>query len=396
MATDIRPSPSPGRGSVPVGEGPEGRSRPVLAAGRPATSWRQDLVTVLLATWLVVGVFVDGWAHNNLARLETFFTPWHALFYSGFTATALWVLRLVTANLAHRPAGRSWPDAVPVGYGLGLAGLGLFAVAGAADMVWHTVLGIEVSIDALLSPPHLALLAGAAMILTSPLRAAWARLGPAPGFGELLPALLSLTLLASLAAFFFQYLSPWMSGYPTAGYAERVRYLESFGIDYDFAIVGQILGVGAIVITNLIVLAPLLYLLRRWRTPFGTATFLVTAVAALSSGIMEFEFPELVAAALAGGLAIDLLVARLRPGPARRGAFLATAGLIPVALWATCLAALAVVRGLGWPVELWFGVVVLAALSGLALGLLMAPAPAPYPRPDYRELPAASPAVDGG
>ena len=27
-------------------------------------------------------LFVDGWAHNNLDQIETFFTPWHALFYS--------------------------------------------------------------------------------------------------------------------------------------------------------------------------------------------------------------------------------------------------------------------------------------------------------------------------
>ena len=47
---------------------------------------------MLLGTWLLVGVMVDGWAHNNLEALETFFTPWHALFYSGFVATAGWVL----------------------------------------------------------------------------------------------------------------------------------------------------------------------------------------------------------------------------------------------------------------------------------------------------------------
>src|SRR4051794_34337720 len=114
--------------------------------GRPATpgivrtTVRQDSITVALSTWLMIGLFVDGWAHNNLARLETFFTPWHALFYSGFTATALWVLRLVTRNLR---AGGDWRAAVPAGYGLGLAGLGLFAVGGGSDLVWHTLLGIE-------------------------------------------------------------------------------------------------------------------------------------------------------------------------------------------------------------------------------------------------------------
>jgi hypothetical protein len=360
MATDIRPAASAGP-----------------AATRPASTWGQDLVTVLLATWLVVGVFVDGWAHNNLASLETFFTPWHALFYSGFLATALWVLRSVTRHLNARPAGQPWTRAVPAGYGLGLAGLAVFALGGAADMVWHTVLGIEVSIPALLSPPHLTLLAGASLIVSSPLRAAWARPGAAPGFGPLLPALLSLTLLTCQAAFFFQYLSPWTHVYVTTGYDDRVLYLESLGVDYDFRIVGQILGIMGILFTGLLLLAPLLYLLRRWRLPFGAATLLVTMVAVLSSAIREFDFPELVAAGLAGGLLADLLIARLRPGPepGRRGAFLATAGLVPVAIWGPHLFAAGVVRGMGWPAELSFGVVTMAALCGLVLGVLMAPAP---------------------
>ena len=363
MATDIRPA---------APSGPAGT--------RPASTWGQDLVTVLLATWLVVGVFVDGWAHNNLASLETFFTPWHALFYSGFLATALWVLRVVTRHLNARPAGQPWTAAVPAGYGLGLAGLVVFAVGGAADTVWHTLLGVEVSIPALLSPPHLTLLAGASLVVTSPLRAAWARPGTAPGFRRLLPALLSLTLLTCQAAFFFQYVSPWEYVYVTSGYDNRVLYLESLGVDYDFRVVGQILGIMGILFTGLLLLAPLLYLLRRWRLPFGAATLLVTLVAALSSAILEFEFPELVAAALAGGLLADLLIARLRPGPepGRRGAFVITAALVPVAIWGSHMLAAGLVRGMGWPAELSFGVVAMASLCGLVLGLLMAPVDSPH------------------
>src|SRR3712207_9367096 len=63
------------------------------ASGDPyRASYAQHLVTVAAATWLMVGLFVDGWAHNNLdTSLESFFTPWHALFYSGFTACAGWL-----------------------------------------------------------------------------------------------------------------------------------------------------------------------------------------------------------------------------------------------------------------------------------------------------------------
>src|SRR5436309_11675992 len=55
--------------------------------------WREDLITGLLSTTLVAGLFLDGWNHINLQNgaLGSFFTVWHALLYAGFTATFLWV-----------------------------------------------------------------------------------------------------------------------------------------------------------------------------------------------------------------------------------------------------------------------------------------------------------------
>src|SRR6266542_6356168 len=109
-------------------------------------SWAEDLVTLVLAAWLIGGLFLDGWAHNTRPQLETFFTPWHAAFYSGFAATAAWMGWLVWTR--HRAAGGSWRAAVPAGYGLGLAGLALFVVSGLGDMTWHLVFGIEQDITA--------------------------------------------------------------------------------------------------------------------------------------------------------------------------------------------------------------------------------------------------------
>ena len=56
--------------------------------------WREDLVTSLLSTLLVIGLFLDGWNHINLQNgaLGGFFTIWHALLYFGFNGTALWVI----------------------------------------------------------------------------------------------------------------------------------------------------------------------------------------------------------------------------------------------------------------------------------------------------------------
>ena len=52
------------------------------------TTWGEDLITVVLGSWLTLGGFVDGYAHRNLDTPETFFTPWHAVLYSGYLAVA--------------------------------------------------------------------------------------------------------------------------------------------------------------------------------------------------------------------------------------------------------------------------------------------------------------------
>src|SRR5512147_1515747 len=85
--------------------------RPYDTEGKMRTNgpWRDDLVTSLLATLLVAGLFLDGWNHINLQNgaLGSFFTIWHALLYAGFNATALWVVtrnpHLYTRGVAPAP-----------------------------------------------------------------------------------------------------------------------------------------------------------------------------------------------------------------------------------------------------------------------------------------------------
>ncbi len=57
------------------------------------------------------------------------------------------------------------------GYGLSLLGVSIFALGGVSDMIWHMLFGIEVNVDALLSPTHLLLAVGMALIVSGPLRA---------------------------------------------------------------------------------------------------------------------------------------------------------------------------------------------------------------------------------
>jgi hypothetical protein len=332
-------------------------------AGQPRASWRVDAVTMLLGTWLLVGLVVDGWAHNNLQALETFFTPWHALFYTGFVATAGWVL--ATAARARRPA-RSGLEAFPAGYGLAVVGVAVFAAGGAGDMTWHTMFGIEQDLEALFSPTHLLLFAGMALILSTPLRAAWSDPGEpaAPGFRRFLPVVASAALVTVLVAFAFLY---WAA------------FIQTIGVVHydDSGLLGEVASVLA---TNLILLAPVLLLARRWRPPFGTATTIYSGVGVLIGAVDAYRQPAIVAAAVLAGLATDGLLRLLGPSSDRPRRYWAAGALVPLATWSVYFATVAATVGIGWSAELWTGTIAWACLLGLALSLLMLPPPIPGDR----------------
>ena len=93
---------------------------------------------------MISGLFLDGWAHRN-SKPETFFSPWHGILYSGFFASALWMLYVIRSN---QQPGTSWRTALPLGYGYRSAGVLVFGVGALADLIWHSVFGIEVDIEA--------------------------------------------------------------------------------------------------------------------------------------------------------------------------------------------------------------------------------------------------------
>src|SRR6266545_711987 len=71
------------------------------ATDYPAGSLRFDWAVVLASLWFIAGMFLDDWAHANLASsLETFFTPWHAVLYSGFSAVAGVLMLSQVRNMA--------------------------------------------------------------------------------------------------------------------------------------------------------------------------------------------------------------------------------------------------------------------------------------------------------
>ena len=133
---------------------------------------RFDWGMALLTIWVVVGFYLDLWAHAHGMVDDTFLTPWHAFLYAGAATFGLTLGILATRNLVR---GAPWRSALPGPYMVSLIGAIAFLVAGQFDFVWHSMFGFEVSVDALLSPPHLALAACGIVAFSGPIRSVWAR-----------------------------------------------------------------------------------------------------------------------------------------------------------------------------------------------------------------------------
>jgi hypothetical protein len=330
---------------------------------RQRSSWRDDMTTTALCGWVVAGMSLDAWAHQNASELETFLTPWHGVLYSGFLVLLAW--------MAWKALG-----GVPVGYGLGLVGAAVFLAGGVADGIWHTVFGVEREIEAALSPTHIALFVGALLMFTTPLRAAWSsgRVAAAPSLRDFLPALLSLTFAVLLISFLFFYLSAFRDPTSTLPFERWAR--DAAGPFPALSYTRQH-GIASVLVTNLLLVAPVLLLLRRWRPPFGSATLLFVTVTGVTTATQELAHGALVLAALAGGLAADWSIAWSSRTASRTSADRLVATVTPLVLWSSYFLVLELRDGIAWPAELWTGSIVFASLSGLALSVLMAPPPRP-------------------
>lgn len=327
---------------------------------RPRASPRDHMILLLAATVMQVGGLLDGWAHNSLPQVqlesEGAFSPWHLLLGAGYALTAAWIALLV---LRHFSRGARGLAAVPMGYGLGLAGAVAWPFGfGLDQFVWHPAFGIERGIEALLSPTHLLLGLCELLMLTSPLRAAWSdpNLRRAPSFRAFFPALLSVTFAVGVIAFFFNYENAFVSVYPSAQVA---------------------LGIPTVLMTNLLLVGTMLLLLRRWQLPFGSLAFFFAAQATLVNAIAGFAAWPTIPIALTGGVVADVLVSRWHPTTDRPATYRATAALTSLTLWTVYMVTLLLLGELDWSPPLWTGVVTLAVGSSAALALIAAPPPLP-------------------
>jgi hypothetical protein len=334
---------------------------------------RYDALVAVLCAVFLGGAYLDVWAHVHVPELETFFTPWHAVFYAGFFAIAAVT---VAPLLRRRVPGMPWSRALPDGYDLSVIGILVFALGGLLDMLWHIVFGIEADVEALLSPSHLVLAVGSALILTGPLRAAWRRHDAVASW----PAIVSLGLLLSVFSFFTQYAHHFGRPWPAAGNRPTAQVFATVAPDPVFRnaeiqnlYVAHGFGVAAVLLQAALIAAIALLAVRRWgpRLPAGAFT-VVFGMNALLIGAARDQL-HLLPGAVAAGIVADVMLRVLSPSSARTRSVRWFALAVPASYFALYFVNVALTRGVWWSVPLWSGAIVLAGTVGWLASWLVAP-----------------------
>lgn len=382
------------------------RSAPKAVRGaRPVTTYREDLITMALATWPIIAMFFDGRGHNNETGQESFWSVPHLFLYAGMTITAVWITLLVTRyQIANGvdPRKQLLPDLklIPVGYGVAILGLITLGIGGPTDFIWHAAYGFEVGVDAIYSPPHLLLFFGALLVTSTGIRSAWAREDIKLDLRGYAPVLLSTTLFIGVAGFITMYLSAFMTNVtPTSDFvADYQRYadthddqtlglnqgLTAYGDDsWPYYFYSASHGMAAMIITTLVLMGPLLLNLRRWSVPPGAHTIILTGFGLLVNIMTSYRDIVLIIPLILTGITIDLLQSRIggkrADGRLSLGDIRAIGPAAALVLWCSYYLVLALHKGIGWEPTMWVGALMVGTMTGFGVAFLVAP-PAYGPR----------------
>lgn len=320
---------------------------------------------VLIACNVLTSVGLAGDIANHLQNpgdLEgDFLSDWHLVLYGGVTTVALW---LGVGALRHGPAFVWSAGSTTIGFLL-------LAFGGAFDSIWHAQFGVEANVDALVSPPHLVVFAGLALLLASPVVVLWRRPARRLGWVASAVALVSVVTTVLVISLFTGFLSPLASGMSlTFGYIEPL--VGESANEYD-----EVRGLGIAVWTTAVLVAAFTIVLVRFRPMPGLvalSVFLCGAPALLLTD--QAVIKPLVIGYAVAGLVTEVMVALAGKPTLGRLAASVTGALMGAMLWLSTFALLDREDRLMWSTAMWSGTVVLSGLVGAAVAALVAlPAP---------------------
>lgn len=305
-----------------------------------------------LIACLVGGGVLDGWAHNRGLADDTFFTPWHAVLYGSLAVTAAWVL-----------AWRARHACLPAGYRMTPMGLALFAAGGLGDLAWHSAFGIERSVEASLSPPHVTVFVAFGLLAVGPWRAAGLRwpAGAALAWRVWWPPATSVWAVGWIFAYATQFAHPFATRWPEPVPPFTAAGAAALVLGEAVEIVRPALGVVGLMLQSAVLTLAVALVLRRYRPPPGGLAVLLGMNALAMAALRERW--EWVAVGVVAGAVVDA-VTRLLDLDAADPRWPAAVAVAPAVWVGAYLGVLAAGGTLAWSPSLALGAVACAAVVG--------------------------------
>jgi hypothetical protein len=328
-------------------------------------------VLLVASAWLVSGLQLDAYAHATTPELETFWTPWHGVLYSGIAVSGLTLVWLMRPRLPAIPTYRTLL-ALPNALRIPAVGMALLLVGGGVDTLWHNIFGIEQGLEIFVSPSHELIILGMVLVAAGPAL----MLATKPGRDLSGPDGTLVTISALLSVLPVHIYSLHASAFGTTFFGRSdgstVRIYST-----DAQVVHGYL------FSTVLLLLPILMLGRRWRLPFGVPTVLVAVPAVLMHLMFHSDEGWWLALTVAGAAAGAELVLRLAGRAVRWSPDVRwfVAGLLaPLIVWGAVLVAATRTVGVGWNVHMVSGLLTLVAITG-GLTALVARRVQPGPMP---------------
>ncbi|MEV0109895.1 hypothetical protein AB0H42_26640 [Nocardia sp. NPDC050799] len=324
---------------------------------------RERWALAAAAAWVVTGLQVDSFAHSTVPDLETFWTPWHAVLYSGIACCGLVLFWLLRPRLPQTLTYRILLHETPPALRLPVVGMAFLLVGGAIDTLWHNLFGIEKGLEIFFSPSHFLIVIGMALVASGPALMLAASLVRRLAGGDAVLVLISAALTAIPMHIYTEHAGALEE--PLLGTGDSP--MKSFSLDAQM--------MHGYVGSTVLLLLPILVLARRWSLPAGMPTALVM-IPALAVGLVlgEAQNPWL-PATVAVATALTEVAARTAAPALRRYSpdtrWSALGFLAPIAVWGAVLTLGHVIAGVQWPLHMVTGLLTLVALTGLGTAFVV-------------------------
>lgn len=340
----------------------------------PPRSPTLDFLIGIVGLWLAAGFLWDSWAHLHVG-IETFFTPYHDVFYCAMLAGSTIMGIAARRNYALRYRGR---HVLSLPYQRALLGIPIFFLGGIGDFFWHAFVGVENRIEAVTSPTHLIIGFGVVTVLSGPIRSALAAPARLRSLRDQLPLIFA---LAACSEFVHLGMSYAFDPSAARAYAPPNGFIYSADYFTATAIVLYKTGTGVmiVILESIALMGFAVWMASRFALAPGAMTLFILLADGMIATALGIGTPLLaihLAMALVAGIVADVLIGRTRPAQSMNA--LRTFGMVvPVAYFGTYFALTIALQGTWWNWNLVLGTLVWSALAGGALTFLVGERPSP-------------------